>query len=119
MRATFYPDDLTNDVYSFDVKFPNADCTLGVEKAFDGQIYRRGSFDGDVESCMQNLWRFYPLFCGLYAEAFFKRTEYSPYPVIRLDMSETIADQGMEILNDSMVLQVKRCANAHSVGISD
>jgi hypothetical protein len=59
------------------------------------------------------------LFRGLYAEKFFERPDYKAHPVVELDMSKVIATRGMETLVDSMILQVRRNAERHSVGLSE
>jgi hypothetical protein len=59
------------------------------------------------------------LFEGLCAEEFFGRPGYEPHPVVHLDMSRVVARQGKETLRDSMILEVGRSANRHSVEISE
>ena len=59
------------------------------------------------------------LFKGLYAEEFFERPEYRTYPVIHLDMSKAVTDQGVAELRKSMLIQVLDSAKLHGVTISE
>ena len=59
------------------------------------------------------------LFKGLYAEEFFERAEYRTYPVVHLDMSKSVTDQGVAELRKSMLIQVLDSAKLHGVTISE
>ena len=57
------------------------------------------------------------LFKGLFAEKFMEN--YEPSPVIRLDMSRTVTDSGIDGIIESMVHQVKKIAKNLDVSLSD
>lgn len=56
------------------------------------------------------------LFKGLYAEKYFKRADYRPYPVLRFDMSKVETFKGAEILERSIFAQIQ--SNARRQGVS-
>ena len=59
------------------------------------------------------------LFKGLYAEEFLNRPDYKISPVVRLDMSTTTTDQGVETLRASMLRIVKKSAARYGIEIPD
>ena len=59
------------------------------------------------------------LFKGLYAEEFFDRPDYRVSPVVRLDMSTTTTDQGVDALRASMLLQVLNSAHRYGIELSE
>ena len=59
------------------------------------------------------------LFQGLYAEEFMNRPEFKPSPVIRLDMTKTTTDCGIDEFKKSVVKQVRDIATRLDVTLSD
>ena len=59
------------------------------------------------------------LFKGLYAEDFLNRSDFTPYPVIWLDMSKVITNRGIEEIENSIVKQVRDIAIRLDVSLSD
>ena len=59
------------------------------------------------------------LFKGLFAEEYLNRADFAPSPVIRLDMSKTITDGGIDELKNSITKQVRDIANHLGVELSD
>jgi len=59
------------------------------------------------------------LFKGLYAEAFLNRPDFTPSPVIRLDMSKAITDSGIDELKKTIAKQVRDIADELDVTLSD
>ena len=57
------------------------------------------------------------LFKGLYAEEFLNRSDFKPCPVIRLDMSKTTTDCGIDAMRDSIKQNILRVAEELSVEI--
>ena len=57
------------------------------------------------------------LFKGLYAEEFFERPGYRTYPVLRFDMSKVTTNKGLDIMELSMLRQVKHNAALYGVDI--
>ena len=55
------------------------------------------------------------LFKGLYAEEFCSRPEYTPHPVVKLDMSNLTTDMGPDTLRSSILYQLKK--NADNLGV--
>ena len=58
------------------------------------------------------------LFKGLYAEEFMNRPDYTPYPVIRLDMSNVITNHGIDGIEYSIVKQVEDIAQLLGVSLT-
>ena len=59
------------------------------------------------------------MFKGLYAEEFLNRPDFSPFPVIHLDMSVISTDQGIELLEESICNLTKRVAKSLNVKLPD
>jgi hypothetical protein len=59
------------------------------------------------------------LFKGLYAEEFLNRPSFRPSPVIRLDMSLITTDKGVDIIEKSILQQIKILAGNFGVEIVD
>jgi len=59
------------------------------------------------------------LFKGLYAEEFLNRPDFQPSPVIRLDMSKITTSQGIEGIEESMLMMTRQIAEKIDVQLSD
>jgi len=59
------------------------------------------------------------LFTGLYAEAYLSRPDFIPSPVIRLDMSKVITNEGMEGIHDSLLKMTRQVGGKLEVELSD
>ena len=59
------------------------------------------------------------LFKGLYAEEFLNRPEFTPSPVIKLDMSEIATSHGIDGIRESLVTQIQYIARQHDVSLPD
>jgi hypothetical protein len=59
------------------------------------------------------------LFKGLYTEAFLNRPDFTPSPVIRLDMSKAITDSGIDELKKTIAKQVRDIADELDVTLTD
>ncbi|GHS93827.1 ATPase AAA [Synergistales bacterium] len=57
------------------------------------------------------------LFKGLAAEEFFERPDYRTYPVIRLDMSLTVTDEGRDEFYESTLDIVEACAERYDLSL--
>ena len=59
------------------------------------------------------------LFKGLYAEEFLNRPDFKPSPVISLDMSKVVTNNGIDGIRESMANQMKNIANQLDVSLPD
>ena len=59
------------------------------------------------------------LFKGLYAEAFFNRSDFQPSPVIRLDMSLVNTSEGIDGIKESILYLTNETARKLKVELSD
>ena len=59
------------------------------------------------------------LFKGLYAEEFLNRPEFKPSPIIRLDMSETTTNKGIESVEESILKITRSAGKKLSIELSD
>jgi len=59
------------------------------------------------------------LFKGLYAEQWLNRPEFRPRPVIRLSMNKITTEQGLDVLNASILRHLKEIASFLEVEVDD